>query len=71
MNKTIKCRPWNVVDRVKHKHLQKQDKEVRDWYVSVHSRLNEGGILCVPSSPCAMTLQRQGKNFIITRQEGE
>ena len=73
MNKKITCRPWNVVDRVKHYHRRKDDRKAREFYVYMHDRLNEGGTWVQPgnlgtggSSP-PMILVRRGKNFVIDR----
>ena len=66
MSNAIKCRPWNIVDRIKHKHPRKYDREVREWYINLHSALAEGQKhLC--DQPCIMMLEKQGKNFVIQR----
>ena len=66
MSKPITCRPWNVVDRVKHKHPRKHDREVREWYVNRHAAMEEGQ-LQICTQPCAMMLKKQGKRFVIEK----
>ena len=73
MNKKITCRPWNVVDRVKHYHRRKDDKKVREFYVTMHDMLVEGGTHIVPGNLGSggrqgpMMMVRRGKNFVIDR----
>lgn len=61
--KTITCKPWDVVDRIKHAHPKDKDIEVRKWYVAMHNLMNEGGI---GMSPMGATFVKKGKNFVIT-----